>query len=329
MDDQNVPRVEVDIVPPTKEQAAQEGAAEDFTARAAPLPLCDTTMTPRLPREKCMNCGTYPANLGPCQTYLEGANGRCVYCDHHVACHMATPIHSWKEVKYMLQAPIAIPGLRDPVVRDIVGRAVGLRDDGETFSATMLVPWVVDANYNWQVKAFEHLNTFAMDTCTCIGGDEDVVVCAYHLHIMRGWHGREPQEDPTPPRRPGPVPHLQPMHRDYPWTYYDPRTREWVCTMCNARQGAMDNNSTWRNQFIRKHSACGFVDPATVLPWSIEDKVLMELGRRLEAEYHRTFDQRLDTVRGWLLNQRGTLVIEDERKPKELPPHEAAKVLGP
>jgi hypothetical protein len=52
-----------------------------------PLPVCETTMTPRLPRELCGNCGTYPDNLGPCASFEEGANGRCVYCDHALACH--------------------------------------------------------------------------------------------------------------------------------------------------------------------------------------------------------------------------------------------------
>jgi RNA ligase (TIGR02306 family) len=34
-------------------------------------------------------CGTYAGNLGPCQTFLLGADpGRCVYCDHTVECHV-------------------------------------------------------------------------------------------------------------------------------------------------------------------------------------------------------------------------------------------------
>lgn len=49
------------------------------------LPLCETTSTPRLPC--ALRCGTYPGNLGPCETWEEGGNGRCVYCDHGKQCH--------------------------------------------------------------------------------------------------------------------------------------------------------------------------------------------------------------------------------------------------
>lgn len=57
------------------------------------LPVCDTTNTPRLPNTFCMQyrigsgCGTYEGNLGPCEAFEEGANGRCVYCDHALCCH--------------------------------------------------------------------------------------------------------------------------------------------------------------------------------------------------------------------------------------------------
>jgi hypothetical protein len=34
-----------------------------------------------------ITCGTYAGNLGPCECYEMGANGRCVYCDHALACH--------------------------------------------------------------------------------------------------------------------------------------------------------------------------------------------------------------------------------------------------
>ena len=58
-------------------------------SRSAPdreaLPRCEVTDTPRKPC--ALNCGTYPGNLGPCETWEEGANGRCVYCDHGKQCH--------------------------------------------------------------------------------------------------------------------------------------------------------------------------------------------------------------------------------------------------
>lgn len=48
--------------------------------------LCDTTSTPRFFNPAC-KCPTYAGNLGPCKTYEEGGNGRCVYCDHEAVCH--------------------------------------------------------------------------------------------------------------------------------------------------------------------------------------------------------------------------------------------------
>ena len=54
--------------------------------------ICETTLTPRLPRSMCKGCGTYEGNLGPCTTWLEGAEqGRCAYCDHKLVCHPETP----------------------------------------------------------------------------------------------------------------------------------------------------------------------------------------------------------------------------------------------
>ncbi len=50
--------------------------------------LCDTTMTERHFNPWCV-CPTYEGNLGPCLTWEEGSNGRCVYCDHTIVCHAA------------------------------------------------------------------------------------------------------------------------------------------------------------------------------------------------------------------------------------------------
>lgn len=52
------------------------------------LPMCNTTMTPRLPRTNC-ECDTYPTNLGPCIQMGElGTEGKCPYCDHLPKCHL-------------------------------------------------------------------------------------------------------------------------------------------------------------------------------------------------------------------------------------------------
>src|ERR1043166_4331515 len=47
---------------------------------------CDTTMTERFDVGGC-DCPTYEGNLRPCAIYLQGSNGRCVYCDHTEPCH--------------------------------------------------------------------------------------------------------------------------------------------------------------------------------------------------------------------------------------------------
>ena len=47
--------------------------------------LCETTLTERFRQPNC-KCATYADNLGPCAAHFEGANGRCVFCDHEMTC---------------------------------------------------------------------------------------------------------------------------------------------------------------------------------------------------------------------------------------------------
>lgn len=49
--------------------------------------VCDTTSTKRLSKNACKGCKTYADNLGPCETFCQGANERCAYCDHDLKCH--------------------------------------------------------------------------------------------------------------------------------------------------------------------------------------------------------------------------------------------------
>lgn len=49
-------------------------------------PLCDTTMTPRNPADTC-KCMERTDQMGPCDKFEAGGNGRCVYCDHETRCH--------------------------------------------------------------------------------------------------------------------------------------------------------------------------------------------------------------------------------------------------
>lgn len=48
--------------------------------------LCETTQTERYYNPAC-KCATYEDNLGPCNEFEQGSNGRCVYCDHEKGCH--------------------------------------------------------------------------------------------------------------------------------------------------------------------------------------------------------------------------------------------------
>lgn len=51
------------------------------------MEVCDTTNTTRLSTNACKGCGTYVGNLGPCETFSQGMNERCAYCDHQLECH--------------------------------------------------------------------------------------------------------------------------------------------------------------------------------------------------------------------------------------------------
>lgn len=240
----------------------------------------------------------------------------------------AKRIHSWKSIQYGLQAPIVLRGMRDPQVYRLVGRAVGEREDGQGFTAVVDIPWTMPEDYLWQPRAKERLETFLYDSCKCEARETEERICLMHQTIAPAWYAEDAAEIkkyegrtedmPQPVSASGVMVLYELMHRDFPWCRYDRRGKRWICSMCGFTQDATDNNSTWRNQFIRKHGSCGFVDPDAVVPWSIEDKVLIEIGRRMEEEFKRTGSYSLDSARSFVLNQRGTLVIEDSRKPKEL-----------
>lgn len=59
---------------------------------------CETTKTLRFDNPLCQ-CKTYEGNLGPCIDFTEGANGRCVYCDHEKLCHDQLDSQLCSEVK--------------------------------------------------------------------------------------------------------------------------------------------------------------------------------------------------------------------------------------
>jgi hypothetical protein len=59
---------------------------------------CETTGTMRYSNPLC-KCPTYAGNLGPCDGFEEGGNGRCVYCDHTNNCHKELDAQRCKDVK--------------------------------------------------------------------------------------------------------------------------------------------------------------------------------------------------------------------------------------
>lgn len=65
-----------------------ERGREPTEAETSSQGPCETTLTERFRFDECV-CGTYEGNLGPCRTFLPGANTRCVYCDHRIGCHGA------------------------------------------------------------------------------------------------------------------------------------------------------------------------------------------------------------------------------------------------
>ena len=64
---------------------------------------CGTTLTERFYNPLC-ECDTYPGNLGPCKSYEQDKNGRCVYCDHTRDCHNQLIIYlNGRELHFSLE----------------------------------------------------------------------------------------------------------------------------------------------------------------------------------------------------------------------------------
>lgn len=72
---------------------------------------CETTHTERFAYSKC-TCETYAGNLGPCQTWEEGASGRCVYCEHDKTCHAGLVAARELAEKTSEYADILVSGVR-------------------------------------------------------------------------------------------------------------------------------------------------------------------------------------------------------------------------
>jgi hypothetical protein len=69
---------------------------------------CETTGTIRYFNPWC-KCPTYPDNLGPCAGWEQGGNGRCVYCDHDLACHAKLLEYRPEVTEAAAQKPLPSP----------------------------------------------------------------------------------------------------------------------------------------------------------------------------------------------------------------------------
>ena len=238
---------------------------------------------------------------------------------------MTTLSRFWKSpLKYMLTVEIKRAGtVGDPRANKVIGRVLGERTDGQLFFATVDLPWIWPGpdNWDWRAVAMWRLDTFLLDWCKCEARDTQQRVCEEHVKLFGQWCRDDAElnrmfeqgsgADLPAVTSPGPLPVLEMIHSDFPWCRYDRKANEWVCNLCGFRQAAMDNNSTWRNQFIRKHGDCGLpANDRSGIKTSIEEQVLNELGERLEELYANTGAYWADTARAFILNQRGKLVID-------------------
>lgn len=81
----------------------------------------------------------------------------------------------WEAVTYLV---VLMQGQQGPLV---IGRAVGLRQDGQCFAADWIFPPVWKAGTNWESKASERLDTFL--DCSC----SDAAPCGVHQLYLKQW----------------------------------------------------------------------------------------------------------------------------------------------
>jgi hypothetical protein len=112
-------------------------AAEPFTPNAvearAAAQRCDVTQTLRYAIGKC-SCPTYDGNLGPCATWEEGANRRCVYCDHDKDCHLGVAADLQRQLDEARRERDAFKqaiGVPEGTPQDIISAAVEFCDGSE------------------------------------------------------------------------------------------------------------------------------------------------------------------------------------------------------
>lgn len=88
----------------------------------------------------------------------------------------------WEDVAYLI---VIAPGQNGNVM--VVGRAVGLRNDGETFIGDWLFPPIWKESMQWQPEARKRLDTFK--NCACGSG----LLCSVHKLYLQQWRTADTQ----------------------------------------------------------------------------------------------------------------------------------------
>jgi hypothetical protein len=271
------------------------------------------------------------------QKYVEGKMGQAMDAMeeqlfierrlHGEGSESLVPSRSWESVGYMIAAEVKIVqrGFKQvPDCNKVVGRAMGLRDDGQTFVASVDLPWVWPEGFEWQPRALTRLNTFL--NCECLAQNGQTRLCEIHEELNRQWNeedwktnewSRKKREEvetmPLIGRESGVLDNLRMINRQYPWCRRDVVKTEWVCLICNFRQAAFDNGS-WQNQFILEHSRCGFPEPwqkGVDIKESPEDQILRGVAAELEKMWYQRRYPNADDLRAAVLNMRGKIVVDE------------------
>ena len=245
--------------------------------------------------------------------------------------------HRWSKVSFTIYVNIAHIGkgtMREKIeASQVVGRVLGLRSDGQTYFCTIDLPWIWDRKaFRWKYAAKKRLNTLLSPECDCETSGAGSKLCKLHEELNYQWQ----REDrvrinyqgqveeltalaaPTADRKSGSI-EWSIMHRDFPWTRFDPAQKRFHCLICGFSEDAGYNhfNPTWRNKFIQHHSFCGELKRIPDVPKPTEDQVIEAIADRLEQKYFATRQLVYDTTRAEVLNLRGQLVV-GEKELKQL-----------
>jgi len=208
----------------------------------------------------------------------------------------------WKRVNYALFVTIRkTPKLEASAV---YGRAIGLRKDGQTFSALAALPWIIPRKFDWRPIAKARLDSFLLADCRCKSEGSEVTTCKMHHGIRGKWLAEDAKRTKELPAQPnlsldsGPVSGFRVMNRNYPWCVMILEKNEWFCDICKAAHPAHEDNPSYRNQFILRHSHCGF--PAAGYAESLR-KCNLSTWADAAAEARKRIDEarrRADKVEG-------------------------------